>query len=104
MKPYLCLMFCKQEELRTFAKEVAEVLQRVAGSNIKRAESAAGVTAVAFISSWPSDRLHSAFWDLWRREQRVWVLPLSSRQGSNLMIDLAIMEWVRKHCPEEVAA
>ena len=38
MNAYLHLVFCKQEELRSFGAEVAVAIKRVAGNNMKRGE------------------------------------------------------------------
>jgi hypothetical protein len=92
MDGYLALMFCNQQDLRSYAPDVMEVIQRVAGTSFKRGASAAGMTAIAFRSDKDEATIKKAFQDLWRPEQRTWVLPLDRP----VLIDQALMEWVRK--------
>lgn len=91
MKPYLALMFCTQNDLRLYAPEVLKVIQQVAGTNLKRAESAANVTAIGFKSDRDEAFILRAFQDLWRPEMRTWVLPLDSP----VLIDRALMAWAK---------
>lgn len=92
MNAYLALMFCAQADLRSYAPEVAAVIQRVAGTNLKRAESAAGVSAIAFRTDMDDAAVMRAFQPLWRPEQRTWVLSLDRP----VLIDSALMQWVSK--------
>lgn len=92
MNGYLALMFCKPADLRSYAPEVMAAIQQVAGANFKRVESAAGVTAIAFRTDKDSEAIVKAFRDLWRPESRTWVLSLDDP----LLVDRALMEWVRK--------
>lgn len=91
MNGYLALMFCSPQDLRSYAPDVMKVIQQVAGTNFKRGESAAHVTAIAFRSDKSPADISKAFQDLWRREQRTWVLPLDQP----LLIDKALMDWSR---------
>ena len=92
MNGYLALMFCKPEGLRSYAPEVMAAIQRVAGTNFKRGESAAHVTTIAFRSDKEESAIVKAFLDLWRPEQRTWVLPLER----SVLIDKALTEWAKK--------
>lgn len=94
MKPYLAVVFAKQEESRAYLAEVAAAIKSVAGSNMKYGEGAASVAAIAFLTEKDSDSINKAFKDLWRQEQRTWVFPLDSP----IMIDAKLMDWVRKNC------
>lgn len=93
MTTYLALMFCKQEDLRAFGKEVLETVRAVAGTKFKYAEGTAHVVAIGFVSDkdWPT--IARAFDALWRAEQRCWVIPLPE---DGMVIDKAIMEWARR--------
>lgn len=76
MNSYIALMFCKKEDLPSYGREVMDAIRAVAGSKSKYAEGAAGVVAVGFKTDKDWDFIRRAFGDLWRAEQRTWVLPL----------------------------
>jgi hypothetical protein len=92
---YLALFFGKPEELRDFAKEAMQTLNKIADGKVKRAESAAGITAVAFVTDVPRQEIRKRLSPLWRPEQRLWIIPVAGA----LMIDKVLMDWVRKHIP-----
>jgi hypothetical protein len=92
MDAYLAFFFGKAEELRSFAAEAMAAITQLSEGKVKRAESAAGITAVAFMTSRSRSEIHKALEPYWRREQRLWVLPVKDA----LLIDKAIMDWVRR--------
>ncbi|MCD6674877.1 MAG: hypothetical protein LT106_18745 [Burkholderiaceae bacterium] len=92
MKPYLALVFCKKDDLRSYGAEVVAAIRSVAGERMKYAEGTSHLVAIGFATDRPSADIQRAFKPLWRAEQRTWVLPIESP----LMIDLAIMEWLRR--------
>jgi hypothetical protein len=94
MKAFVALMFCKQQDLRSYAPEVLAAVKRVAGDNFKYGEAAAGVVAIAFRSDEETGFIVRVFRDLWRPEQRTWVLPLD--EPPPVLIDNALMAWARK--------
>ena len=95
MGAYVAFIFTSQKDNISYMKEVAEAIKKLAGNNMKRGESSAGITAVAFITDADPKAITKAFSHLWRPEQRVWVLPLDSDPGP-LVIDQALMEWVSR--------
>jgi hypothetical protein len=95
MQAYLALIFAKQEESRSYLLEVATAIKSVAGNNFKYGEGTASMAAIAFLSDKDSKIIRKVFDDLWRPEQRTWLIRLDSP----VMIDRAIMNWVRKNNP-----
>ena len=95
MAAYVAFIFTNQTDNLSYMKEVAEAIKALAGSNLKRGESAAGMTAIAFVTN--SDRATTlkALEHLWRTEQRLWVLPLDS-EPKPLLIDKALMTWIER--------
>ncbi len=92
MKRYVALMFCKREDVSSYAREVATAIKQVAGDRMKYSEGGAGMAAIGFATDMPVDQIRRVFSDLWRHEQRTWVLSLENP----VMIDTAIMEWARR--------
>lgn len=92
MKPYIALVFCKAEDLKSYGAEVVAAIRSVAGDRMKYSEGTSHMAAIGFATDRSADDIHRAFEPLWRREQRTWVLPIESP----VMIDKAIMEWHRR--------
>ena len=95
MAAYVAFILAKQSDSLSYMKEVADAIRTVAGSNFKRGESAAGITAIAFVTSLDRRATLKALEHLWRQEHRLWVLPLDS-DPKPLLIDKALMTWVDK--------
>lgn len=95
MAAYAAFIFAKQQDNISYMKDVAAVIKTLAGANFKRAESAAAITTLAFITQADRAAVTKAFLPLWRPEQRVWVFPLDG-EPKPILIDKALMEWVRK--------
>ena len=89
MKAFLALMFCKPQDVRTYALEVRTAIKSVAGDRMKYGEGGAGMTAIAFKSDLPVADVCKAFLPLWRAEQRTWVMSLEEQ----CLIDKALMTW-----------
>lgn len=96
MKAYLALMLAKKEDLATYGKEVADIIKGLSGGKMTYAEGAAGVVVIGFASNKDESVIRRSFQDLWRAEQRTWVLPLDSP----LLIDQKLMDWARRQVPE----
>ena len=93
MKAYLAIVFSKQTaENTTYFLEVAAAIKTIAGNNWKRGESLSATTTIAFLTSKDEEFIRRTFHDLWRPEQRTWVVPLDSP----VLMDKSIMDWVRK--------
>ena len=92
MPAYVCLMFCKKEDLKSYGVEVVAAIRSVAGAKFKYGEAAAGVVAIAFVTDREWSTITRAFRDLWRPEQRCWVLALEG----DMMIDNALLDWSLK--------
>lgn len=93
MKTYIALMFAKPEDIKTYGQEVAAAIKDLSAGNMKLAEGGAGVVAVGFASDKDFRVIARVFQDLWRPEQRTWVLPLEP--GSSFA-DKSILEWASK--------
>lgn len=90
---YLAILFGTAAANAAFFTEVVKELNAVSANRVKRAESAANTTALAFICDLPQADLAKRMTPLWRPEDRLWVIPLTNP----ILIDKAIMEWLRKH-------
>lgn len=96
MKSYLALMFAKPEDISTYGKEVAAAIKKISGGRMKYAEGGAGVVAIGFATGENWSVISRAFHDLWRPEQRTWVLPLDEAS----LVDKALLDWAKKQAPE----
>ncbi len=93
MNSFLALMFCKPADIRSYAVEVRDAIKSIAGERLKYGEGGAGITAIAFMSDKSLSEAYKPFKDLWRSEQRTWVVPLDDQ----CLIDRALMDWVRSN-------
>lgn len=94
MAAYVAFIFTAKEGNISYMREVADAIKLLAGSNFKRGEPAAAITALAFITERDRAAVQKALAHLWRVEERLWVLPLDSDPGP-LLIDKKLMDWVR---------
>ena len=92
MPAYVVLMFCTKEDLKSYGIEVATAIKSIAGARFKCGEGAAGIVAIAFATDKEWSIIARTFRDLWRPEQRCWVLPLEG----DMMIDKALIDWSLK--------
>lgn len=92
MNAYMALIFCSKADLRSYGREVSDTIASLAGTRVKRSESTEHVVAVAFATSRPRTDVVKAFKDLWRPEQRTWVMPLEDP----VLIDKSIMDWAKR--------
>ena len=92
---YIVLIFADAASAASYLREVAETVRAVSAGQMKRAESAPGITALAFVTDKDRAATMRALEPLWRMEQRLWVLPLDS-DPPPLFIDKAIADWARK--------
>lgn len=95
MAAYVAFVLAHEKDSISYMREVADAIKKLSGNNFKRGESAAAITAIAFITDRDRAATHMALSHLWRPEQRLWVLPLDSDPGP-LLIDKKLMVWVRK--------
>lgn len=92
MKPYIALVFCKAEDLKSYGAEVVAAIRSVAGDRMKYSEGTSHMVAIGFATDRAVADIQRAFEPLWRPEQRTWVLPLDEP----VMVDRAIMDWLRR--------
>ena len=97
MKQFVALMFCRPQDVSSYGREVAAAIKQVAGGRMKYSEGGAGMAAIGFATDKPVEEIRRVFSDLWRREQRTWVLSLENP----IMVDNAIMQWARRQNPED---
>lgn len=93
MKAYLAIVFAKHAaENQSYLAEVAAAIKSVAGNNLKRGENAASLTTIAFLTDKDDEFIRKIFLDLWRPENRTWVVPMDEP----VLADKSIMDWIRK--------
>src|SRR5438105_12738986 len=89
----MAFLFGKPDEIVAYAKELQPILQAISGGKLKRGESGSGITAIAFLTDLDAAEMHRRLEPLWRREQRLWILELTSW----VFLDRSVADWLRKN-------